>query len=93
MLYSINRPDLIARLLLLRLILGNVAIAIVRYSGCGVINFEIKLKSLIEPHFLHGQNVKSKVILRMKRVLNIKQKIFLIIFKGYPLKPIMQFFV
>ena len=93
MLYSINRPNLNVRLLLLRLILDNVAIAVVCYSGCGVINFEIKLKSLIEPLFLHGQSVKSKVILRMKRVFNIKHKIFFIIFKGYSLKLVMQFFI
>ena len=55
MLYSLNRPNLIAWLPLLLEILGNMCIAIVSYPGCDVIDFEINLMFLIEPFVLHDK--------------------------------------
>ena len=51
MLCSINRPNFIVWLPLLFEILGNMCIAIVYYSGCDVMDFEINLIFLIEPFF------------------------------------------
>ena len=60
MLYSINRPNLIAWLPLLLEILGNMCNAIVCFPGCDVMEFEINLIFLIEPFFLHDQKVMTK---------------------------------
>ena len=38
-------------------ILGNMCLAIVCYPGCDVMDFKI---NLIEPFFLHAQNVMTK---------------------------------
>ena len=51
MLCSINWPNIIIWLPLLREILGKMCIAIVCYPGCYVINFEINLIFLIKPFF------------------------------------------
>ena len=48
MLYSINRQNFIAGLLLLLEILGNMCIVIVCLPVCDVINFEIKVSFLIK---------------------------------------------
>ena len=60
MLYSINWPNFVAWLPSLLEILGNMCIAIVCYPGCDVMDFEINLIFLIEPFFLHDQNVMTK---------------------------------
>ena len=60
MLFSINWQNFIAWLPLLPEILGNMSIAIVCYPDCDVMNFEISLIILIEPFFLHDQNVMTK---------------------------------
>ena len=59
-LFSINCPNFIAWLPLLLEILGNMSIAIVCYPDCDVMDFEISLIILIEPFFLHDQNVMTK---------------------------------
>ena len=48
-LYSINWPNFIVWLPLLRDILGNICIAIVCFPDCDVISFEINLIFLIKP--------------------------------------------
>ena len=60
MLYSIYRPNFVAWLPLLLKILSNTCIAIVCYSGCDVMDFEINLIFLIEPFFLHDEKVMTK---------------------------------
>ena len=62
MLYSINWPYFIAWLPLLNEILGNMCIAIVCYPGCDVMDCgEINRIFLIEPVFLHDQNVMTNI--------------------------------
>ena len=61
LLYSINWPNFIFLLILLRQILGNMCIAVVYLTGCDVINFEINLILQINPFFLYDQNVKTKI--------------------------------
>ena len=61
LLYSINWPNLIVWLPLLRGVLGNMCIVTVCEPGCDVINFEINLIFLLMPFFLHDQKVKTKI--------------------------------
>ena len=59
MLYSINLHNFIVLLHLLFEILGNMYIAIVCFSGCDVINFEINL--IFRPsHFHTGAESQDK---------------------------------
>ena len=58
-LYSINWLNFIGWLSLLNEILDILCIAIVRFSGCNVMNFEINLIFLIKPFFLLDQKSKS----------------------------------
>ena len=83
MLYTINWPNFITWLRLLLEILENMCIVIVCFPSCDFINFEINLLEINQAVFLLDQQVKTKVlnVMRMKRVLKVKQKAFLIIFK------------
>ena len=56
MLYSSNWPNFIVWLALLLEILGDMCIAIIYFSGCDVINFEINLIFLIKPFFYITKN-------------------------------------
>ena len=58
MLYSIDWPNLIARLSLLPGVLRNVFIEIVCWPGCDVINIEINHIFLIKPVFKSRQGHK-----------------------------------
>ena len=60
MLYSINWPNFIAWLPFFLEILGNVCIAIVCYTGCDVMDFEINIIFLIGPFFQHDKKVMTK---------------------------------
>ena len=79
MLSSMNWPNRIVWLLLLRDILGNMCFAIVCFLGCDVINFEINLIFLIKPSLYMTKNLN---ILRTKRASKVEQKAFFIIFEG-----------
>ena len=59
-LHSMNWPDFIVWLPLLLEILGNMCIAIVCFSGCDVINFEIKLVCLIKPFFYMIKKLRKR---------------------------------
>ena len=61
MLYSINWPNFIVWLPLLLVILGSICIAIVYYSGCDIMDFEINIMFLIEPFFLHAEKPMTKI--------------------------------
>ena len=61
LLYSINWPNFIAWLSLLREILGYMFIIIVCYPGCDVTNFKINLMFLIKTVFIYDQKVKIKI--------------------------------
>ena len=61
LLYSINWPNSIVWLPLLREILGNMCIAVVSYPGCDVIYFEINFTFVIKLFFLQDQKGKTKI--------------------------------
>ena len=83
MFYSINWPNSIVWLPLLLDILGYMCIAIVFFSGCGVINFEINFIFLIKPIFILPKSQdKNLNILRMKIAFKMRSKASVIIFKG-----------
>ena len=60
LLYYITLPNLIARLLLLLEILGNMYIVIVCWPGCDIINFEFDLAFLIKPFFFITKKSRQK---------------------------------
>ena len=74
-----------------KMILGNMCIAIVSFTGCGVKNFEINLIFLIKLFFLRlkSQN-KNLNILRTKRALRWNKKYFLSFLKGFQLPKIVS---
>ena len=53
-------PNFITWLPLLPEILGNMCVAIVCFSGCGVINFEINPIFLIKPFFYMTEKSRQK---------------------------------
>ena len=56
-------------------------------------NFEVNLIFLIKPFFLYEQKVVAKrKYLENGNAFKIKQKAFFIIFKGFSIKKITQFF-
>ena len=61
LLYSINWPNSIVWLPLLREILGNMCIAVVSYPGCDVIYSEINFTFVIKLFFLQDQKGKTKI--------------------------------
>ena len=60
--------------------------AIVRKSGCDLMNFEVNLIFLIKPFFLHDQNKFHD------KNFTMKYKAFFIIFKGISIKEITNVF-
>ena len=62
LLYSINWPNFIVWLLLLREVLGNMGIVTDNYAGYYILNFEIKIIFLIKPFFLHKQKSRDKTL-------------------------------
>ena len=52
--------DLSTKMLLMLYSMGDVWIVIDCEPGCDVIDFEINLIFLIDPFFMHDQNVKTK---------------------------------
>ena len=85
MLYSINWPNIIAWLLLLFEVLGNMFIVINYLPGCDVINFEINLNFLISFSTWPRSQNKNLNIFRTKRAFKVKLKAFFIICKGLSL--------
>ena len=67
MLYSINWPNFISWLPLLLEILGNMFIAILYQPSCDVMGFEMNLIFIIEPFFLHDQNVMTNLNIMRKK--------------------------
>ena len=61
MVCSINWPNFILWLPLIREILSNMCVVIRCEPGCDVINFEINFIFLVKPFFLHTQKVKTKI--------------------------------
>ena len=61
LLYSINWPNSIVWLPLLREILGNMCIAVVSYPGCDVIYSVINFTFVIKLFFLQDQKGKTKI--------------------------------
>ena len=85
LLYSINGPNFIVWLPLLRGILGNLHTVIVCWSGSDVINFETNVIFLIKLFFLHDQKVKIKIQISWtrKELLRRNKKPFSSHFKGF----------
>ena len=61
MLYSIGWPNFIALLSVHLEILGNMCVAVVCFSGCDVVNLEIKLIYLIKPFFYLSKKLREKL--------------------------------
>ena len=81
-LYYINWPNFIVWLSLGHEILDNVYIAISCFPGCDIINFESNFLSN-QAFFLHDQKVETKTETSWEQKrFGVKQKPFLIIFKG-----------
>ena len=72
-----------------------MCIVIVCYPGCDVINFEVNLIFLIKLFFSTWPKSQHKNlnIMRTKKTIKMKQKIFFIIFKRLSLKQIKQFYL
>ena len=93
LLYSINWPNFIFWLLLLREILGNLSIVIICWLVCDVIDFEINLIFLTKPFLQWPKNQdKNLNFLWMKRAFKIKYKTVFIIFKVLSLKQMKNYF-
>ena len=90
--YSVNWPNLIVWLPLLREILGNVCIAIVYYPGYDVMDFKINLIFLIEPFSQHDQKVMIKIYIywERKELLRWNKKHFSSFLKGFQLSKIVS---
>ena len=56
-----NCPNFIAWLPSFPVILSNMGIVIVRFLGCEVISFDIKLIFLVKPFFPYDQKFKPKI--------------------------------
>ena len=82
-LHFIKWPNLIAWLPLLLEILGNMYIIVICCPVCDILSFEINHSFLIKLFFYITKSQDKNVnISRTKRALNMKWKIFFIVFKG-----------
>ena len=87
MFYSINWLNFIVWLSLRLEILNNMRIAIVCFSGCDVINFEVNLIFLIKSFFCMTKmsRQKFKYIENEKKLLRWNKKYFLSFLNGFQL--------
>ena len=86
MLYSLNWPNLIARLSLFLTIFGNTYITIVCLPVWDVINFEINLIFLIKPFcYKTKKSRKNLISWERKELLRWNKKHFSSILKGFQL--------
>ena len=93
-LHSINWSNFSVWLLLTFAILGNISIAIVCWSGCDIINFEINFIFPIKPFFVCDQNVETKIQRTWERKQFLRRnKNYFSSFSKSSLKQIKQIFL